>query len=213
MEYSVVIVAAGSGTRMKLGYNKVFAEMKNGRSVLETTLSVFQKDQDCRQIIVVTDPDEFRRNMNNDIRKYTEVCAGGSTRQESVSRGLSLVKYPYVMIHDGARPFVTTELLNRLKKAMVNENAALLMVPVKDTIKKVEEGYVTGTFVRSELKAAQTPQMFETALIRNCMNQAMQEGYTGTDDASLVEKFSDVRIKAVDGEYSNYKITTPEDLR
>lgn len=213
MEYSVLIVAAGNGTRMKLGYNKVYAKMKDGRSVIETTISVFQKDPDCHQIIVVTDPEEFRKRMSGKYIENTDLCAGGSTRQESVSRGLALVKYPYVMIHDGARPFVTVDLLDRLKDAMKKDRAALLMVPVKDTVKKVENGYVTGTFIRSELMAAQTPQMFETSLIRSCMEKAQEEGYTGTDDASLVERFSDVRVRAVDGAYYNYKITTPEDLR
>lgn len=213
MEYSVIIVAAGSGTRMKLGYNKVYAKLKDGRSILETTISVFLNDSDCSQIIVVTDPEEFRSEMSEDLNEKVEVTAGGNTRQESVSRGLSLVKNPYVMIHDGARPFITEDLLNGLKNSMKEEKAALLMVPVKDTIKKVKDGYVTETPVRSELMAAQTPQMFETDLIVSCMKQAMKDGYTGTDDASLVEKYGDVRVKAVEGSYANRKITTPEDLR
>lgn len=213
MEYSVIIVAAGSGTRMKLGYNKVYAKLKDGRSILETTISVFLNDSDCSQIIVVTDPGEFRSEMSGDLIEKAEVTAGGNTRQESVSRGLSLVKNPYVMIHDGARPFITEDLLNGLKNSMKEEKAALLMVPVKDTIKKVKDGYVTETPVRSELMAAQTPQMFETDLIVSCMKQAMKDGYTGTDDASLVEKYGDVRVKAVEGSYANRKITTPEDLR
>lgn len=212
MEYSVIIVAAGSGTRMKLGYNKVYAELKDGRSILETSISDFQNDSDCKQIIVVTDPEEFSNQMKKEIIENVDVCKGGSTRQESVSNGLKLVKYQFVMIHDGARPFVNAEMLNRLKKEMTHEKAALLMVPVKDTIKRVENGYVTGTYVRSELRAAQTPQMFSTDLIRSCMKKAMEEGYTGTDDASLVEKYSDEKVKAVEGDYANYKITTPEDL-
>lgn len=213
MEYSVIIVAAGNGTRMKLGYNKVYAELRDGRSILETTISVFMNDSDCTQIIVVTDPEEFRSEMPEDLIEKVDVIAGGDTRQESVSRGLSLVKKPYVMIHDGARPFITENLLNGLKNSMKEEKAALLMVPVKDTIKKVKDGYVMETPVRSELMAAQTPQMFETDLIVSCMKQAIRDGYTGTDDASLVEKYGNVRVKAVEGSYANRKITTPEDLR
>lgn len=212
MKYSALIVAAGSGTRMKLGYNKVYAQLKDGRSILETTISVFMNDKDCDQIIVVTDPQVFSEMMPEKIRNHVEVCAGGASRQESVANGLEKVTMPYVMIHDGARPYLTQELLNRLKQAMEQEKAALLMVPVKDTIKRVKNGYVTETFVRSELQAAQTPQMFATDLIRACMHQAVVNGYTGTDDASLVEKFSDVPVKAVEGDYANYKITTPEDL-
>lgn len=213
MKYSALIVAAGSGTRMKLGYNKVYAQLQDGRSILQTTLSAFMNDSDCTQIIVVTDPQEFGKQMKKEIQDQAEVCAGGSTRQESVSKGLSRVTNAYVMIHDGARPFINKELLDRLKESMKDERAALLMVPVKDTIKKVRDGYVEETLVRSELMAAQTPQMFETELIRNCMNQAITDGYTGTDDASLVEKYADVKVKAVEGAYANRKITTPEDLQ
>lgn len=213
MKYSALIVAAGSGTRMKLGYNKVYAELKDGRSILETTISVFMQDSDCAQIITVTDPEIFQEKMPDDIRRHVTVCAGGSTRQESVAGGLALVSEKYVMIHDGARPFVRKELLEGLKETMQEEKAALLMVPVKDTIKRVRDGYVVETLVRSELRAAQTPQMFETDLIRSCMKKAQEEGYTGTDDASLVEKYSDVKVKVTEGDYANYKITTPEDLR
>ena len=117
------------------------------------------------------------------------------------------------MIHDGARPFLSQDLLDSIKNTLTTEDACLLMVPCKDTIKKVIDGYVETTYDRSTLMAAQTPQAFKTDLILSCTKKAMEENYTGTDDASLVEKYSDVKVKAVEGSYANIKITTIEDLR
>jgi 2-C-methyl-D-erythritol 4-phosphate cytidylyltransferase len=212
MEYSAVIVAAGSGSRMGLGYNKVYAKLADGRTILETTVSVFSSDPDCRQIIVVTDPLEFRHHFAKRMPGRIVLCRGGKTRQESVANGLEAVISPYVLIHDGARPYLSKKDLDNLKKALETEKAALLMVPCKDTIKRVIDGYVETTYDRSTLMAAQTPQGFETSLILSCLCRAVQEGYTGTDDASLVERYGNVKVKAVAGSYGNFKITTPEDL-
>lgn len=212
MKYSVLICAAGSGTRMKLGYNKVYARMKDGRTILDTTVSLFLNDIDCEQIVIVTDVKEYLAHhcvMDGRII----LCKGGDSRQESVHHGLLAVTGEYVMIHDGARPFLAREQLDALKETLEKEDACLLMVPCKDTIKKVVDGYVAETFDRSTLMAAETPQAFKTSLIKACMKKAIGDGFTGTDDATLVEKYSDVKVKAVEGSYSNIKITTPEDLR
>lgn len=214
MKYSALIVAAGSGTRMQLGYNKVFAKLPDGRTILETTIDVFLQDEDCGQIVVVTDASEFRRFYPKRIDGKIVICQGGSTRQESVNNGLQAVICDLVFIHDGARPFLDQESLGRLKKAMETEDAALLCVACKDTIKKADEnGYIVETYERSTLRSAQTPQAFRTELIMECMRKAFEDGYTGTDDCSLAERYSDVKIKAVEGSYSNFKVTTPEDLR
>ena len=211
-QYTALIVAAGSGTRMNLGYNKVYAKLSDGRTILEHTMSVFQNDPDCGQIIVVTDSDDYMANIKRIWPGRITLARGGSTRQESVMNGLAAVIFDHVMIHDGARPFLKKECIDSLKEALCQEKAALLMVPCKDTIKEVRDGYVVKTYERSSLMAAQTPQAFETELIRDCMQKAIKSGFTGTDDASLVENFSDARVKAVTGDYGNYKITTPEDL-
>lgn len=212
MKYSALIVAAGSGTRMKLGYNKVYAEMKDGRSILETTVSVFLNDEDCEQIVIVTDIKDYLAHHCTLNGKIT-LCKGGDSRQSSVHHGLLAVTGEYVLIHDGARPFIQQEQVNALKEALKNHDACLLMVPCKDTIKKVVDGYVIETYDRSTLMAAQTPQAFKTSLIKECMKKALDEGFIGTDDTSLVERYGGVRVKAVEGAYSNIKITTPEDLR
>lgn len=211
MEYSAVIVAAGSGTRMHLGYNKAYYRMKDGRTILDHTLDVFRKDQECSQIIVVTDSNDFRSCMEQDGRIV--LASGGASRQESVFHGLMAAAQDVVLIHDGARPYLPEECLEEIKKAMETEQAACLMVPCKDTIKHVEGDYIVETYERSTLRCAQTPQAFRTKLIISCMQKAMEDGYTGTDDCSLVERYSSVKIKAVMGSYENYKITTPEDLK
>ena len=197
MNYSAIIVAAGSGTRMHLGYNKVYYRFRDGRTILEHTISVFAADDDCRQMIVVSEPETFHKEIVlNDPR--ISVVAGGSSRQESVSHGLALAKEDVVLVHDG--------------DASVGP-AACLMVPVKDTIKRVEEGKIVETYPRQLLYAAQTPQAFRTDLLRQCMEEALKNGFTGTDDCSLVEHFRrDIAIRAVEGSYENRKITTPEDL-
>lgn len=212
MKYTALIVAAGSGTRMKLGYNKVYMKLDDGKTLLEKTMSVFAEDPDCTQIVVVTDPLLFRDEIGETTVGKIVVAQGGSTRQESVHHGLMAVLENTVFIHDGARPFLSKEVLERLKKTMETEKAALLTVPCKDTIKKCVDGYITETYDRSTLVCAQTPQAFVTDLIISCMDRALCEGFTGTDDASLVEKYSDVRVKAVEGDYANLKVTTPEDI-
>ncbi len=210
MQYSALIVAAGSGSRMGLGYNKVYYRCADGRTILEHTLDVFRNDSDCIQIIVVSDPDDFHEQIKSED---VTVVQGGSTRQESVSHGLTKVIADCVFIHDGARPYLDQKNLDDLKNALLKEDAACLMVKVKDTIKVVEDGYIKSTPDRSSLWAAQTPQVFRTSLLKDCMQRAEAEGWTGTDDCSLIERYSDTGIKVVEGSYSNYKITTPEDLK
>ena len=175
-------------------------------------ISVY-RETTFNEIFNNADPDVFLEMHNGVIDQRITLVQGGSTRQESVYHGLVKVKNSYVMIHDGARPFLNQDLLDSIKNTLTTEDACLLMVPCKDTIKKVIDGYVETTYDRSTLMAAQTPQAFKTDLILSCTKKAMEENYTGTDDASLVEKYSDVKVKAVEGSYANIKITTIEDLK
>ncbi|MDO5121037.1 MAG: 2-C-methyl-D-erythritol 4-phosphate cytidylyltransferase [Erysipelotrichaceae bacterium] len=211
MKYSTVIVAAGSGTRMGLGYNKVYHRI-NGKTILEMTMETFLNDEDCLQIVVVTDASDYMREITSRWPGKIVLAKGGSTRQESVSNGLHAVLCDVVMIHDGARPYVHKESLDELKKTMETEQAACLCVPCKDTIKVLKDGYIVETPDRSALAAAQTPQVFHTDVILDCMHKAFREGFTGTDDASLAERYG-IPVKAVTGTYDNIKITTAEDLK
>lgn len=213
MEYSALIVAAGSGTRMKLGFNKVYAKLSDGMTIIEKTLSIFQQDEDCIQIVVVTDCAEHFEKMSGRKDGRMVIVAGGKTRQESVYNGLHAVLADTVLVHDGARPFLDHESLERIKKTMESESAAVLCVPCKDTVKHVVGGYVVETYERSTLQCAQTPQAFNTDLLLSCMHKAFDDHYIGTDDSNLVEKYSSSKVAVVEGSYENYKITTPEDLR
>ena len=213
MKYSAVIVAAGVGQRMKLGFNKAYAKLSTGKTIIETTVEVFLQDPDCKQIVLVTYmEDPYSKQLSAQYGRLV-VARGGATRQESVYSGLKGTLCDYVLIHDGARPYVSLELIERIKRALETEKAALLAISSKDTVKRVKDGYVLETYPRSELMLAQTPQGFETDLILECYKKAKKEGYLATDDASLVEYYSDVPVKIVEGSPSNFKITTPDDLR
>jgi 2-C-methyl-D-erythritol 4-phosphate cytidylyltransferase len=208
--YSAIILAAGSGTRLGLGYNKLLYKIDN-QSIIEKTVNVFKNDEDCHEIILViskTDEEEMKKLFDNSVT----YVFGGATRQESSYNGVSQATSEIVMIHDGARPYVSKSEIDACKKQMKISDACLLMVPVKDTIKVVENGIVKTTPNRNHLMAALTPQCFKTKLIKECLEKAMKSSETFSDDASVVEKMSDTLVHVVLGEYSNIKITTKEDI-
>lgn len=208
--YSAVILAAGSGTRLGLGYNKLLYKLDE-QTIIEKTVSVFEKDIDCKEIILVISKND-EETMKTIFKERVSYVFGGSTRQESSYNGVSHANQEIVMIHDGARPYVSQQELDACKKEMQISEACLLMVPVKDTIKVVRNGVVETTPNRSTLMAALTPQCFKKSLICECLEKAMNSTETFSDDASVVEKMSDVPVHVVLGEYSNIKITTKEDL-
>ena len=210
MKYSCVICAAGSGTRMNLGYNKVFYPLKDGKTVLDLTISVFEEDEDCDEIIVVTQKENFERIRSHAKVRLTE---GSSTRSLSVFEGLKLVCNEYVMIHDGARPYVTLQNLKDVKQCLSQHDACLLAVPCVDTIKVVNGDTVVQTPKRSTLYNAQTPQAFRTSLIRSAYQQSFDLNIEVSDDASCVELCTEEPVVIVKGDYQNIKITNPEDIR
>ena len=143
MNYSVIVLAAGRGSRTNLDYNKVFYTFENGQTVLNKSLSVFLSDEDCKQVVLVCadyEKDYVTENYLYDSR--IQVVTGGQTRQDSVYNGLQIVDQDYVMIHDGARPFVEKKWILDLKHSLETEDACLLMVPSVDTTKIVVDGYV-----------------------------------------------------------------------
>ncbi len=213
MDYSVLIVAAGRGERMGLGYNKVFYMLKEGTTILDTTLELFLRDQRCKQIVIVTNQDEITLAMKKrEIGRIVHV-AGGETRQISVHNGLMAVTEDVVLIHDGARPWCPIHCVDHLLDAMETEDAAILAMPVKDTIKEVEDGYIVRTIERSRLFQAQTPQAFKTPLILEACKLAEIENKKVTDDAQMVEMYTRTRVKIVEGSYTNIKVTTKEDIK
>lgn len=210
MKYSCVICAAGSGSRMNLGYNKVFYPISDDKTVLDLTISVFDQDEDCDEIIVVTQKENFERVFSSSKLKLTE---GSSTRSLSVFEGLKLVSNEIVMIHDGARPYVTLKNLNDIKECLEEHDACLLAVPCVDTIKVVDGTTVVQTPKRATLWNAQTPQAFKTELIKGAYQKSFDLNIEVSDDASVVECCTDTPVQIVKGDYQNIKITNPQDIK
>jgi 2-C-methyl-D-erythritol 4-phosphate cytidylyltransferase len=209
---AAIIVAAGEGERMG-GIDKMFAII-HGRPVLAHVLDIFQDCKRIDRIIVVMNSkniEECRRLVATESwDKVRDICLGGKKRQESVLEGLKRTKeVEWVVIHDGARPLVTIDLIERGLEAAKETGAAAAAVPVTDTVKFIKDSdIVRQTLPRENLRAVQTPQVFRADVIKNTYK------YTGgdvTDDAALVEK-AGYKVKLFEGSYDNIKITRPEDL-
>jgi 2-C-methyl-D-erythritol 4-phosphate cytidylyltransferase len=209
---AAVIVAAGDSARMN-GVDKMFAPIGQKR-VLWRVLETFNKCKKVDQIIVVMSSKNIEdcRRMVAEFRweKVTDICLGGKRRQDSVIEGLKRIKEAaWVLIHDGARPLVTIELIEKGLEAAKETGAAVPALPVTDTIKVVQEGeIVRQTLPRQNLRAVQTPQVFRYDVIKNTYKFAAIDA---TDDATLVEK-AGYKVKLYPGDYNNIKITTPDDL-
>ncbi|MFS0821003.1 2-C-methyl-D-erythritol 4-phosphate cytidylyltransferase [Bacillus sp. 1P02SD] len=216
MNYQVVIPAAGQGKRMNAGKNKQFIELQSIPVIIHT-LRVFEQDPMCTGIILVINMDEqpiFDELIQTyNVQKVVSFVQGGSERQYSVYNGLQAVKNTdIVLVHDGARPFLKQEHVHELVNVAVEKGAAVLAVPVKDTIKRASRDlYVEETVERSSLWAIQTPQAFHVSILQEAHEMAQKEGFLGTDEASLVERIPK-QVYIVKGDYLNIKLTTPDDL-
>ena len=206
MKYDVVIVASGKGQRANLGYNKAFYKMKNGKTVLQNSASLFIDDKDCQNIIVVTNKEYFDQVFTCD--KLTIVC-GGQERRDSVFNGLEKVASEYVLIHDAARPFLVKESLEEIKNKVVETNAVILAKKSTDTIKIVSDGKIEKTIDRNTVYMAETPQAFKTSLIKECYDKC--EHINFTDDALLCEQLG-YEVYVVEDKYNNKKLTLEEDF-
>ncbi|MDD4986466.1 MAG: 2-C-methyl-D-erythritol 4-phosphate cytidylyltransferase [Dehalococcoidales bacterium] len=206
-----VIVAAGSSRRMG-GQDKLTA-LLGGRMVLARVVDVFESCRLIERIVIVLGASNLewgrRLVVEQGWSKVSGVCAGGKCRQDSVAAGLShLAGCCWVVIHDGARPLLTEDLISRGLVAAGETGAAVAAVPVSDTIKLAEGGFVCETLPRDKLWAVQTPQVFRVDIINEACRRADGEV---TDDASLVERMG-CPVKLYSGSYDNIKITTPGDL-
>lgn len=218
MKNCVIIVAAGSGKRMKSAIAKQYIELK-GRTIISYTIETFNNSENIDDIILVTSGDAVDYVKSEIVEKYRfkkvrAVVEGGEERQDSVYNGLKAVPgdTDVVLIHDGVRPFVADKYIAQLESVAMEFGGCVLGAPVKDTIKVCDsEGYITDTPKRETLWLAQTPQCFKYDVIMKAYEKAEQEGYRGTDDSMLAERLG-IKIKIVKGDYENIKITTPEDL-
>ncbi len=213
---TVIIAAAGSGKRMGMDVKKQFLEIK-GKPVLCHTIEAFEKNKNIHSIVIVTGEDsiDFCKELAEkyDYKKVEKVVAGGSERQFSVHNALkSIDKTDIVLIHDGARPFIMQEDINKVIEETFLTGASVMAVKSKDTIKVADsESFVKETPDRNLLWNIQTPQGFDFKTISNAYSQAEKDGFLGTDDSSLAERLG-IKVKLVEGHYTNIKITTKDDL-
>jgi 2-C-methyl-D-erythritol 4-phosphate cytidylyltransferase len=209
MTIGVIIAAAGTGSRMGTSEKKQFLEI-DGQAILKRTVERFLIDT-IQEIVVVTGKEDCQRVADLFKDDRIRVVEGGARRQDSIYNGLKVLRSEYVLIHDGARPFISEDLIKRHINQMDKGAAYITAVASKDTIKVVEKGLVKKTLDRSTLYNVQTPQSFDKGLLLQAYKKMSEENWVVTDDASLVEMIgSDVRV--IEGSYDNIKITTIEDL-
>ena len=222
---AAIVLAAGRGSRMKSKIQKQYLLLKE-KPVLYYSLKAFEESF-IDEIILVTGEEEIEYCRKEIVEKYgftkvSHIVTGGKERYHSVFCGLqALTDCDYVFIHDGARPFVTEQILERAYETVQKEHACVVGMPVKDTIKLADEnGFAKETPRRDLLWMIQTPQVFSYALVKTAYasflereQELLAQGIKMTDDAMVVETFTDTGIRLVEGSYENIKITTPEDLR
>lgn len=223
---TAIVLAAGQGRRMGGNVSKQYLELA-GKPIIYYTLEAFQNSPLIDSIVLVTGPEQMAWCKEELVHKYNltkvdTITTGGSERYISVWNGLQVIeddmtqadREGIVFIHDGVRPFIDEGILSRTMEAAYLYGACVAAMPVKETIKIADEnGFVESTPARNRVWGIQTPQVFDFRLAYGAYEAAMESGRTDmTDDAMIVESFTDVKVKLVEGSYENIKITTPEDL-
>ena len=226
MKVIVIIPAAGLGTRMATGGkksqpSKQFFEI-NGKPIVMHTLRVFARNKQISQIVVALRKNEmelFRQQLEKEkIAARVEIVEGGEHRQESVANAIASLKAApddIILVHDAERPFVDDEIIANVIRDVEKYGAAIAGLPAVDTIKQVERAsdgaIITSTIPRERVVQAQTPQGFRYALLKRAIDDATADGFSGTDESSLVERLGE-NVRVVMGSARNIKITTPRDL-
>ncbi|MDS0526822.1 2-C-methyl-D-erythritol 4-phosphate cytidylyltransferase [Clostridium sp. SHJSY1] len=213
---SAIILAGGRGKRIGKDISKQFIHI-NGKPILYYTIKRFLECNQIDEIVLVLPKDEIEYCKKEVLDKYSlkvnNIVEGGKERQDSVYNGLkSLKKTDIVLIHDGARPFTSKEIINKGIEYAIKYGAAASGVMPKDTIKiKGEKSFAKETLNRAELVSVQTPQVFKFEIIKECHEKVKKDKIIVTDDTMVVENYG-YKVYLYDGEYENIKITTPEDL-
>lgn len=218
----IIIPAAGAGTRMGAGRNKMYLDLE-GMPILARTLQAIREALPEAPILVMVGEGEEEVLEEDSLKPYgfegILIATGGATRQETVRKGLDYFKEKEileddasVLIHDGARPFVTKDILHQALSDIENYGAQCVCVPVKDTIKRAGKDDTTGeTLIREELIAAQTPQGGRLGELITSFEQADRDGFIATDDASILEH-AGIPVRVTPGDYTNIKLTEPSDF-
>lgn len=218
MKADAIIVSAGKGQRFIEGKKKQYYLLE-GKPILAHTLDQFETCPLVRSTLLVVSEEDMDYTLKEIVEKYkyrkiAQIVPGGKRRQDSVKNGMdALAKaVDIVMIHDGVRPFVTRAMIEDSIHSAERFGAVVVAMPVKDTIKMSHpDGTVLKTLDRESLWQTQTPQTFYAKVIREAYVKAAEDGFAGTDDASLVERLG-VKVHILPGSYTNIKITTQEDL-
>lgn len=210
MKIGVVIVGGGQGARLKSAIPKAFIQL-GSKPLYQYSLEVFQAHSKMEEIVLVVPPDFVSECA---VTKKIKVVAGGQSRQDSVWNGLEALSrnIDAVLVHDAARPFLTTPIIDRLVARLKEGHNAIAAIPVSDTLKAAEGNQIIKTVDRQGLWRAQTPQAFKRTDLRAAFVRAKKEGWMGTDEASLVERLGKT-VHLVWGDPRNIKITTAEDLQ
>lgn len=218
MKYTAIVLAAGSGKRMNTAVHKQYLDIK-GKPVLYYALHAFEQSSVDEIVLVVGkgETDYCRQEIveKYGLKKVKKIVEGGKERYHSVYEGLKAADHPdYVLIHDGARPFILKKTIEQTMQEVKKYQACVVAVPVKDTVKIAdEEGYAKETPERKYVWAVQTPQVFSYPMIYDAYEKALQQEDTSiTDDAMVLEKVTGRKVRLIEGSYRNIKITTPEDL-
>lgn len=217
MNVSVILPAAGLGTRMGKSSKKQFLQLE-GAPILIHTLRRFASVAEVREIVIACRPedmDDVRSMLTGEtIAKPVRLVEGGATRQESVAHALATVDdgVDLVAVHDAVRPFVSEAVVSEVIREAAACGAAIVGIVPVDTVKQVHLNKIQTTISRDRLVLAQTPQVFRTALLKKAFDKAAADEFTGTDEASLVERLEEVEVHVVAGSDRNIKITKPTDL-
>lgn len=213
--YTVLIPAAGSGSRMGAGINKLFLELDD-KPILMHTLDVFERDPACDGMVISVKAEErsvIERMLERfSIMKVKVLVEGGAERQQSVAACISAHQTDgIVLVHDAARPFIRRDVIESLVATASEHGAAIAGVAVKDTMKIVNDGIVKETVDRSKLWSIQTPQAFRYGILKEASDKAVADGFLGTDESMIVERIG-IEVHIVESSYDNVKMTTKEDL-
>ena len=214
---SAIVLAAGNGRRMNSKTKKQYIMIK-GKPVLWYSLFAFEQSK-TDEVILVTSKDDIEYCQNEIVDKYNlkkvkKIVEGGAERYNSVYNGLKEATGDIVLIHDGARPMDNRKIIEECIAGAESYKACVAAVRVKDTIKiSTKDNIIDGTPDRNTLWSIQTPQAFSTSLVKEAYEKMMQDQEKNiTDDAMVVEEYSNFKVKIVEGDYKNIKITTPEDI-
>lgn len=211
---SAVLLAAGRGTRLKNSTPKVYLSLCK-KPILNYSLECLARCDAIAEIIVVIHPDDIHlfQKAAPQLAKPMKAVYGGAQRQDSALAGVRAATGEHVLVHDAARPLASLELIERVIEAMISHGAAAPVLPSSDSLKRVSEGFIAAEVNRAEFVQVQTPQGFRRELLLASLDRARRENRYFSDDAGAVLTMSGMRVKTVEGDPLNIKITTTADLK